>query len=140
MIARIESHKVGLCRGPKDAPIRTLDLSVACEADPGVRKVFLRFYERKQDTLGFINAVKDNVIVFLPLDDFALTRDLLDGPEDVFVAWIANQEGTLVWAELTTADTPLRAHHLPEANILHLVAPEERNERNERNDEVLAGQ
>lgn len=125
MIARVESYKVGLCRGPKDAPIRTLDLYVECQADPAVHHVFLRFYEKHQDTLGFINTVKDNIIVFLPLEDFNLTRELLEGPDDVNVAWIANQDGTLVWAELTTADTPLRAHHLPEGATLHLVAPED---------------
>lgn len=135
MIARVENYKVGLCRGPKDAPIRTLDLNVECQADPAIHRVFLRFYERRQDTLGFINTVKDNIVAFLPVDDFDLTRDLLEGPDEVFVAWISNEEGTLIWVELTTADTPLRAETLAEGAALHLVAPEER-----RSEEAVGGE
>ena len=138
MIARVENYKVGLCRGPKDAPMRTLDLNVECNADPAVHRVFLRFYERRQDTLGFINAVKDNIVVFLPIEDFDLTRDLLEGPDEVYVAWIANQDGTLVWAELTTADTPLRANHFPDGAALHLVAPTE--QRDDLREEAAGGE
>ncbi len=123
MIARIRNFQVGLCRGKRESPIRTLDLAVECRDDPGVQRVFLRFFEKKQESLGFVNTVKDNLVVFLPVEDFALTRDLLQGPVDVFFAWTSDVEGNLVWAEVTTAEEPLRAPALASSKGLHVVPP-----------------
>lgn len=125
MIARVVNYQVGLCRGRKDSPIRTLDLTVQCSDDPSVQRVFLRFYDNVQASLGFVNTVRDSVFAFLPLDDFDLTRELLRGDDDVFFASIADAEGNLVWTEITTAETPLRAHHVAKSALLHIVAPEE---------------
>lgn len=126
MIARICNFQVGLCRGQKDAAIRTVDLFVECDDDPNVRRVFLRYFDKKQDSLGFVNSVKDNLLVFLPLEDFELTRQLLAGDAEVYFAWIADVEGKLVWAEITTAQEPLRSCHLEGSQGIHLVPSEDR--------------
>lgn len=115
MIARVVDYKVGLCRSrndKNDTPVRTLDLTVQCPDEPAIKHVFLHFFRKRQDALGFVNTVAHNVVAALPLEDFDLTRELLGGEEAVFFAFIADAEGELVWAEVTTADTPLRAHHL----------------------------
>ena len=74
---------------------------------------------------GFVNTMRDSVFAFLPLDDFDLTCELLRADDDVFFASIADAEGNLVWTEITTAETPLRAHHVSASAVLHIVAPEE---------------
>lgn len=126
MICRVTNYQVGLCRGAKDSPIRTVDLTVECTDDPAFKHIFMRFYERPQDSLGFVNSVKSNVLAFFPIQDFDLTCKLLEGDDDVFFAWIADTDGTLVWTEATTAQTPLRAHHVATGQtLLHLVAPDE---------------
>lgn len=49
-----------------------------------------------------------------PAQDLALAQELLHTPVgDVHFAWTQDVEGSLVWAEITTADEPLHAavHH-----------------------------
>ena len=75
MIARVSNFKVGVCRGKNEGPIRTMELAVTCRDDPGVRRVFLHFFERKPATLGFVNRSTDSVVCFLPVADFDLTPD-----------------------------------------------------------------
>ena len=117
MIARVVDYKVGLCRSRNDrndTPVRTIDLTVQCADEPSIKHVFVQFFRKRQESLGFVNTMANNVVATLPIDDFELARELLSGEEPVSFAWMADIESNLVWAELTTADTPLRAHHLEE--------------------------
>jgi len=109
MIARVKNFKIGLCRGRREGPVRTMDLFVESEHDPALHRVFIHFMEKKPSDMGFVNRVNESVVVFLPVSDFELAKELLSGPTGIFFAWTEDSDGALVWAELTTAEEPLRA-------------------------------
>jgi len=107
MIALVKNYKLGVCRGHRPGPVRTLDFVVETRDDRRVDRVYIHFFEKPQAYPGFFNQANNTVAFFLPMSDFDDVCALLEGPDDVFVSWVDDSEHNLVWAEITTSEHAL---------------------------------
>lgn len=77
------SYKVGVTRSHKPGPTRWLTLKLE-SATEGAHTISIFFYEKEAPLLGFVNRETGNLVVNLPLADFAPTYEILKTEKPVY--------------------------------------------------------
>jgi hypothetical protein len=106
-MSAIISYKVGVTRSHKPGPNRWLTLELE-SATEGAHSVSLFFYEKEAPALGHLNRKNGNLVVNLPLGDFAPTYEILKTEKPVYAHYrIHGDEHRLLSLDISTSSEPV---------------------------------